>query len=154
MQNRLTNFTDLTLDEKKMVLLWRNHESIRKWMFTQEEISLENHLSYIDSLSKQTDRIYFVVKRGDESIGVIDFTNIHDNQAYIGLYAQPNLRGVGKILMEAIVNYGFTTLKLNRLISEVFETNKAAIQLYTKFGFSMINKKETILTMELCNENG
>lgn len=149
----LISFTDLTLDEKKMVLAWRNHESIRKWMFTQEEITLEDHLNYIDSLPNRQDRRYFLVKQDNEAIGIIDFTNIHDDQADIGLYAKPHLRGVGKLLMHSIIEYGFTTLKANRLISEVFETNEAAIQLYTKFGFEPIGKQETILTMELRNEN-
>lgn len=150
---RLLNFTDLTLDEKKMVLAWRNAESIRKWMFTQEEITLENHLNYIDSLLNRQDRRYFLVKQNDKAIGVIDFTNIHDNQADIGLYAKPNLRGVGNLLMQSIIDYGFKTLKVNRLISEVFETNEAAVKLYTKFGFKRIGQRETILIMELHNEN-
>ena len=136
-----------------MVLAWRNAESIRKWMFTQEEITLESHLSYIDSLPHRQDRRYFLVKQNDEAIGVIDFTNIHDNQADIGLYAKPNLRGVGNLLMQSIIDYGFKTLKVNLLISEVFETNEAAVKLYTKFGFKRIGQRETILIMELHNEN-
>ena len=136
-----------------MVLRWRNHESIRKWMFTQEEISLENHLKYIDSLSNRVDRVYFLVKQNDKAIGVIDFTNIHNNQADIGLYAKPNLRGVGKTLMKTIINYGFETLNLNRLISKVFETNKPAIKLYTTFGFEQVDKRDNILIMELTHDN-
>lgn len=145
----LVNFTDLSLDEKVMVLEWRNHESIRKWMFNQEEIALNNHLNYIDDLATKEDRIYFLVKVNNEPIGVIDFTNINLIQADIGLYAKPNLRGVGSKLMESIISYGFTVLKVDTLISEVFEENKSAIRLYKKFAFKERSRRENIMVMEL-----
>ena len=57
----LINFTDLLLEEKKMILEWRNHQAIRKWMYNQEAISLVEHLNYIKSLSFKKDRLYFMV---------------------------------------------------------------------------------------------
>ena len=41
------NYVNLTLDEKSMVLEWRNDESIRKWMYDKEVIELQNHLSFL-----------------------------------------------------------------------------------------------------------
>lgn len=149
----LLNFTQLDYDDKVMVLEWRNHESIRKWMFNQEEIELDNHLKYIDTLTTKKDKVYFLVKVKHEPIGVIDFTNIETNQADIGLYAKPNLRGMGNKLMESIIDYGFNTLKVKTLRAEVFEENKSAIKLYKKFAFQEVRKKENIIVMELKNEN-
>lgn len=149
----LINFTKLDYDEKVRVLEWRNHDTIRKCMFTQEKITLNDHLRYIDSLISKRDRAYFLVKVDNEAIGVIDFTNIETNQADIGLYAKPNLRGMGSKLMESIIDYGFNTLKVKTLISEVFEENKSAIKLYKQFAFQEVRKKENIIVMELKNEN-
>ncbi len=153
LQRALVNFTQLSLDEKKMILTWRNDEHIRKWMFSSESISLENHLEYIDSLSLKKDRIYFLVKEEGLAIGIIDFTQISDSLAHIGLYANPSIKGVGHILMEEIIRYGFQTLTVKKLISEVFETNHKAIKLYEKFGFTKVNKKENLWVMELTHEN-
>ena len=72
----LINFTNLSLEEKKMILEWRNHKDIRKWMYNRDIIGLSEHLSYIDSLASKKDRLYFIVKYRNEVIGVIDFTNI------------------------------------------------------------------------------
>jgi len=151
----LVNFIDLSYDEKIMVLEWRNHPNIRKWMFTQDPIALDNHLNYIDSLSLKKDREYFLVKQHNQAVGVIDFTNIDKKSLTVefGLYAKPNLKGIGSLLMQEIVDYAFNTLKMQTLISEVFEENSLAIKLYKKFNFRSIIKKENIIVMELKNEN-
>ena len=39
---QLLNFIDLELKEKEMILEWRNHPDIRKWMYNQDEINLKN----------------------------------------------------------------------------------------------------------------
>ena len=152
---KLLNFTQLTHDAKVMVLEWRNHPNINKWMFNQEPISLTKHLDYIDSLDLRKDRCYFLLKNDDKAIGVIDFTDIDykNKSANIGLYSKPELKGVGSLLMETIISYAFNILKLDTLISEVFEENIPAINLYKKFEFKEINKRENIIIMELKNEN-
>ena len=128
-------------------------------MFTQEPISLEDHLSYIDSLNSREDRAYFLVKRDSENIGVIDFTNIDHNKKTVelGIYANPSIKGVGRLLMTSIIDYAFNTLHINTLISEVFEENEPALRLYKRCGFKAISAKETnnknVLHMELKNEH-
>ena len=60
---KLINFIDLIYDEKKMVLEWRNNQNIKKWMYTQDDINLESHLNFIDSLKNSKDKLYFLVKK-------------------------------------------------------------------------------------------
>lgn len=154
LETNLINFTNLSFDERKMILEWRNHNSIRQWMFSQEIIALENHLNYIESLQQREDRIYFLVNdENSNPVGVIDFTNISTDKADIGLYAKPNVKGIGKFLMQSIIHYGFNKLKVATLISEVYENNQSAIRLYKKFNFKIIDQRENILVMELKNEN-
>jgi UDP-4-amino-4,6-dideoxy-N-acetyl-beta-L-altrosamine N-acetyltransferase len=128
-------------------------------MYNQEVISLDEHLNYIDTLSTKKDRLYFIVKYKGEIIGVVDFTNIDytDKKTDFGIYAKPNNRGFGKILMSSIINYAFFTLKVDRLIAEVFTKNDKAISLYKKFNFEQIDTKvvnnRDMIIMELKNEN-
>ncbi len=42
----LTNFIDLSDSKKLMVLAWRNNEDVRKWMYTSDIISKEEHFSF------------------------------------------------------------------------------------------------------------
>ena len=151
----LINFTQLSYDEKLMVLEWRNHHFVRKFMFAQEPITLENHLAYIETLYEKEDRLYFLVKKDSEPIGVIDFTDIdhEDSRVYMGLYAKPMLKEVGDILMESTLEYAFKTLAVRSVICEVFEENFSAIKLYKRFDFKEILIRSNIIVMELKNEN-
>jgi len=142
------NFVNLTLNEKKEVLKWRNHPEIRKWMYNKEEIPLKNHLESIESLKNDKSRLYFKV----DNIGIINY-KITNNIAEIGLHKNPEKKGVGKILMQKLIDYGFNELNLKKLILYVFENNETAINLYKNFGFIETDKKDNLIKMELKNEN-
>ena len=159
MTNNITliNFNDLDMKDKKMILSWRNHPSVKQWMYFSEDITLENHLKFIETLKSRNDKLYFLVKRYNKYIGVIDFTNITECTSEFGLYANINVKGVGKLLLNSICEYGFAVLKLKRLVAEVFDTNKKALYLYKKFKFNETGKKvvnnKKVICMELKNEN-
>jgi len=159
MQNkiRLINFIDASLEEKKMILEWRNHPNIRKWMYNQEEIELDSHLQFIDSLKYCQDKLYFLVKMDEQYIGVIDFTNInyHNKSTYFGLYSNPycKISGIGRILETISIDYAFNTLHMTVLKLEVFSDNRQVRNLHKKFHFQetgtkIINNKE-VICMEL-----
>lgn len=138
----LINFIDLTFEQKKMILDWRNHPKIRKWMYNQNEISLEEHLSFIENLKIYKEKLYFLVKNDEKYIGVIDFVDITSESLHMGIYTNPNLYGQGSVLLNEIIKYSFENLKVNEIFSEVFELNTKALELYKKFGFEEILKKE------------
>ena len=154
----LVNFLDLSLDEKLELLEWRNTKSISMWMYDSENISEEKHFKFIESLIDDLSKKYFLVKDNGLKIGVIYFTDIQINMksAEFGLYSNPKLKGIGKLLMKIILNYGFSTLNLNILYAEVFSNNVKAFKLYLdnglkQFKTEMINNKE-IIFMEIKNE--
>ncbi len=159
MKIELINFIDMSLDEKKMVLEWRNHTDIRKYMYNREIISWENHLKYIEYLDGLRSKRYFLVKKDSEYIGTIDFTGIDldKKETYLGLYAKPNLKGVGDILMSSIIDYAFNSLKIDILKLEVLESNKRAINLYKRFDFKEFDRKivngKEMICMEIRSED-
>ena len=139
---KLINFTDLSNDEKKIILEWRNNPNIKKWMYTQSDITLESHLNFIDSLNNSKDKLYFLVKKEDENIGVIYFTQIEPNESlHIGIYSNPHLKGYGKILLETIIYFSFEILKVEKIFSEVYFENERAYILYKRYNFIEIGKK-------------
>lgn len=154
---KLINFIDLNLEEKNMVLSWRNHPNIKKWMYTTDDILLKEHLDFINSLRNKKDKLYFVVRQNDEYIGVINFINITLNTLDMGIYAKSTKKGVGNILLEEIIKYSFESLKVKKILAEVFEENNKAINLYKKFNFKQTDKRivnrQKVICMELKNEN-
>jgi UDP-4-amino-4,6-dideoxy-N-acetyl-beta-L-altrosamine N-acetyltransferase len=144
----LKEFTKLSYEEKLMILEWRNHSETSKFMINKK-VELNEHLNFINSLKENKTKKYFLV----DDVGVIDFNNITAEKADIGLYKNPSKQKVGSKLMSEIINYGFNELKLKKLVLYVYENNKKAINLYKKFNFKEIDKKDNLLKMELMNEN-
>ncbi len=157
----LINFIDLNSKKKEMVLLWRNHPNVRKWMYTEDEIILNEHLNFIENLKNRNDKLYFVVKKSDDYIGVVDFTKIDrlKKSVYFGFYANPDIKivGIGRVLEEVSIDYIFNVLKLKTLKLEVFSNNKQVRNLHKKYGFYEVGKKiindKEVICMELRDEN-
>jgi UDP-4-amino-4,6-dideoxy-N-acetyl-beta-L-altrosamine N-acetyltransferase len=151
----------LSLEKKIMILEWRNHESIRKWMYDSEIISEVLHLKFIENLKNNTKNKYFLVQKNNTEIGVIYFNKIDviNKSTYFGLYSNVNCKiaGIGRILEKKSIDFIFDTLKLNTLKLEVFSDNIKVINLHKKFKFRevgkrIVNKKE-VICMELKYEN-
>ena len=156
---KLLNFIDLELEEKEMILKWRNHPEIRKWMYNQDEIKLEEHLNFIESLKSRKDKLYFLVKKEEEFIGVIDFLDLDKKEIFYGIYSNPNskIMGVGRILNEISIDFAFNSLKAHKLKLEVFEDNIQVRNLHKKYKFRETSQKyvnnKKVICMELKNEN-
>lgn len=131
------------LDEKEISLVWqwRNDKKISQFMKTKY-IDFQEHLNFIIALKKDRSKKYFLVFKEDEAIGVIDFINITQDSCEFGLYAKPNLKGVGQILMQEIKKYAFEILKIKELKACVFKQNKRALDLYLKNGFFVASEND------------
>lgn len=139
----LVNFIDLSLDEKKMILSWRNHAEVSKWMYTDTQISLDEHLEFIDSLSTNTNKKYFLAKRNESNFAVIDFVEITSEECYYGFYSNPfsEERGIGRILDPLCIEYAFNELGIKTLKLEVFSENIGVVNLHKKFKFKEFDRK-------------
>ena len=146
MKEKLKRLQNLSLEEKKEVLNWRNNPEIRKWMIDKNEISLKNHLNFIDNIPQN--KIYLKVA----DLGIINL-KILNKKVELGLHKNPSKQKVGKILMKTAIDYAFNELNAKKIILYVFEDNLRAIHLYKKFGFKEVDKKDNIVKMEIENAN-
>jgi UDP-4-amino-4,6-dideoxy-N-acetyl-beta-L-altrosamine N-acetyltransferase len=105
-------------------------------------------LKFIKSLKTDKTRDYFIVKDESEYLGVVDL-----NDGFLGIYANPDMKRVGNILLDSIINFAFNEKGLKTLKAEVYANNTSAIKLYKRFGFEVMNDDGTLLKMELKNEN-
>ena len=97
----LINFTDLTDEQILMILRWRNDERVAKYM-KNKSVSEQEHRKFIANLKNDETKRYFLVKEDNDYIGVIDFVGIEADACEFGIYANPELKGKGKILMQTI----------------------------------------------------
>lgn len=136
----LKNFVSLSYEEAVKVLRWRNHKEIRRWMFTDHEISYDEHMGFIERLKNERTSFYWLARQTDGfDIGVISLNRLdfRNKNAYIGLYSNPEISGVGAILLDCLKTIAFDIAKLHTLRAEVIETNEKAIRLYKKSGFAI-----------------
>ncbi|MGJ0157572.1 UDP-4-amino-4,6-dideoxy-N-acetyl-beta-L-altrosamine N-acetyltransferase [Campylobacter coli] len=143
----LKDFAHLDKQEILLVWQWRNDEKISQFMKTKY-IDFQEHLNFITSLKKDQSKKYFLVFKDDGAIGVIDFINIAKDSCEFGLYAKPDLKGMGQILMQEIKKYAFENLKIKKLKACVFKQNKKALDLYLKNGFCIKNEDENMFYVE------
>ena len=139
----LCNYTNLDQDDVSLALEMRNHEEIRSWMYNQKNISLPEHLSFIDKLGTKTKTRYFLVKKKGHVLGSINFSKIkYGNSVDFGIYVNPlsELKGLGKVLEAAGCEYAFKDLGVEKINLEVLESNKKAIDFYTRCGYEFVNK--------------
>jgi len=136
---RLLNFVNLSAEELELVRRWRNHPEVRRWMYTDREITEEEHRRFVESLRSSEERLYFLVRGAERDLGVIYFTGIslRHRRAYMGIYADPCRRqpGTGKLLCNLAVGFAFGVMKLHTLKLEVVEDNERALRLYRRCGF-------------------
>lgn len=137
---KVKNFVTLSSEEIEFVRSFRNHNEIRKWMYSDDIIPLQDHINFINSLKENDRNYYWLVKMEEKYIGVISLSRIdfkHRN-AYLGIYANPFLvsRGKGKLLIKCIKKLAFDYANLHTLKIEVMDTNEKAINFYKKVGFS------------------
>lgn len=134
----LTRFEELDGNEHKMILEWRNHPMVSRWMIRQDPIAPSEHMAYVRSLAADLSKAYFKVTLGDEAIGVIDFYQIDPSEksAYYGYYLRPDRLGssLGILLEFVVLEFGFAELHLNSILAETHPANTTAMRLHQQFG--------------------
>ncbi|MGX5805255.1 UDP-4-amino-4,6-dideoxy-N-acetyl-beta-L-altrosamine N-acetyltransferase [Bradyrhizobium sp. Arg314] len=125
-------------EDLPMVLAWRNHWDVRRFMFTQHEIGLDEHRNWFARSSREETRRLLVVLDGEVPIGFVQFDNVADAGASNwGFYADPQAtKGTGKMLGFAALNYAFDELKLHKVCGQAVDFNTASIALHERLGFS------------------
>ncbi|QLL29925.1 UDP-4-amino-4,6-dideoxy-N-acetyl-beta-L-altrosamine N-acetyltransferase [Thermosynechococcus sichuanensis E542] len=122
-----------------MVRRWRNHPEVKKWMYSDHEISEGEHSRFIEKLADSVKDFYYLVYKREKAVGVLYLSKVdfcHQN-AYFGIYANPErlAHGAGVILEKSALYLAFGIAKFHTLKLEVIENNKRAINFYKRMGF-------------------
>lgn len=136
---QLIPLVDLDTELQMIVREIRNKPNIRKWMFTDHVIGVEEHLAWIRKLKQDDKQIVFAVLDHDDgpigvvSVNAIDWRHKKADWAY---YLTDKARGgLGAALEYSLINFVFDELGMEKLNCEVLEGNFAVVKLHKKFFF-------------------
>lgn len=134
---RFYNFTELDEGVLQLVLSWRNHSSVRKWMYNRNIITLEEHLNFVKSLSSRNDKIYYLVERDGIYLGVFSLIDFDGNIGEWGYYLAPEFHhhGLGVEFYYSVLKFCFDTLGIKKMLGYALVDNKSANSLNFLFGF-------------------
>ncbi|AVM58652.1 UDP-4-amino-4,6-dideoxy-N-acetyl-beta-L-altrosamine N-acetyltransferase [Bacteroides heparinolyticus] len=139
------SFLELSDQEKKMILEWRNSESIKKWMYNKNEIQLKEHLEFIDNLKERNDRYYWLVMsfKGNY-IGVVNINDIDkaSDTAELGLYMNPKSGELGYNYVRECFYFFFNILDFGHLYCAVAENNRNALLIDAFLGCEFSSQKK------------
>ena len=128
----------LTEADLPMVLGWRNHPDIRRYMFTQHEIKLKEHQQWFARVNLDPTRCLLIVQEAEQPLGYVQFSNVAEaGVADWGFYAAPNApSGSGKKLGLMALSHGFDVLRLHKVCGQAIDTNLHSISFHERLGFT------------------
>lgn len=127
----------MAASDLEMVLAWRNHPEVRRYMYTQHVITLEEHSRWFAQAVKNSQRHLLIFELDSIPLG---FINIHQNGpggiADWGFYAAPDApKGTGRSLGNAALHYAFFEAGLHKLCAQTLAFNERSGRYHRTLGF-------------------
>ena len=137
---RLIPLIDLNIETQLQVLEIRNEEHIRKWLFTENLISVEDHFAWIEQLKNDKSQMcYIIINKEDQPLGAVNIKNIDKKNeiAELGFYKNQNINEKGLMTksLSTAIDYSFDVLGLEKIYSEVFEGNTKSLAIHKRLLF-------------------
>lgn len=137
MSRPLQRIRPMTQADLSTVLAWRNHPEVRRYMYTQHEISLDEHCRWFERASKDQKRHLLIY---EDDLTPLGFINIHEialgGIADWGFYAAPDApKGTGRALGKAALSYAFIELGLHKLCGQAIAFNERSVRFHQALGF-------------------
>lgn len=122
----------------EQVLEWRNYLEIRRYMYTQHKITLEEHSSWYSKASNNPDHYLLIFELDNIPTGFININKIaNSNVANWGFYVAPNSeKGTGKKLGITVLDYAFKVIELHKICGQALAYNIPSVKFHTSLGFT------------------
>lgn len=131
------------LDEKdlRQVLTWRNSDRIRNLMFTDHQISWEEHVAWYQRVRDgRTNSLHFVFSYDGQILGQVNVSQIDtiNQRCYWGFFIGDETApaGSGMAMGFLALQHIFEELKMHKLCSEALAFNAGSIKYHKKLGFA------------------
>jgi UDP-4-amino-4,6-dideoxy-N-acetyl-beta-L-altrosamine N-acetyltransferase len=125
-----------------LVRQWRNHPDVRRYMYTQHEISVEEHQQWYAEKSVDPSRHLLIFEVESVPMGFVHFHRLNGGGiADWGFYIAPDSpRGTGTALGEAALAYAFGR-NFHKVCGQALAYNERSIRFHLRLDF----KQEGVL---------
>jgi len=119
------------------LLSWRNHPEVRRFMFSQHEIGVNEHREWFALASMDEQCQLLIVECTHIPVGYVKFEGVNEGGiSDWGFYVDPGApKGSGTGVGVVALNYAFNKLQLRKVYGEVIEGNQRSILFHRKLGF-------------------
>ena len=127
-----------TEKQKRAIRRIRNQPSVHKSMYTDHEITQQEHEAWLQRIQDDPKQIVFLVFVDDELAGTVSISaldRLHRKADWAFYLDETRRGGLGAALEFALIDHVFGDLQLEKLNCEVLETNPAVVKMHGRFGF-------------------
>lgn len=119
------------------VLAWRNHPEVQRYMYTQHEITLDEHLRWFERSLQDSRKHLLIFELGRQSLGFVNFSESASGGIVDwGFYAAPDApKGSGRQLGRVALDHAFIQLKFHKVCGQALAYNEGSIRLHQAMGF-------------------
>ncbi len=144
----------IALSDTANIVRWRNSVDVRKNLFTQDDLTEEQHINWFHSKVEPGFCAQYIIEAYGESgihdIGTTFIKGIdkEKKEGEFGVFiGEASFRGkhLSAEITKEMIQIGFQELNLKRIWLSVFEDNSAAIKAYRNVGFTLINNFENVV---------
>jgi UDP-4-amino-4,6-dideoxy-N-acetyl-beta-L-altrosamine N-acetyltransferase len=130
----------VTPGDKDRLLVWRNSPEVAAYMYTDHQISDDEHARWFAGIGGDPRRAYWIIEMDGEPVGLANFYDIdrrHSRGAWAYYLAEPAVRGrgIGGYVELLMIERAFGEFGLAKLWCEVLESNKGVVRMHQRFGF-------------------
>lgn len=129
----------MTAADLSTVLGWRNHPEIRRHMFTQQEIGIDEHQQWFERSNGDPRRHLLLFEDEGQARGFVSLT-VCDSASGVadwGFYAAPGApKGTGRALGRAALGHAFDCLALHKVCGKAIDDNQSSIAMHMALGFT------------------
>ena len=126
--------------DKDRLLAWRNSPEVSAFMYSDHQITADEHARWFAGVHGDPRRLYWVIQVDGAPAGLANLYDIDRAQgraSWAYYLADPAVRGkgVGGYVEFWMIEQAFTALGLRKLWCEVLASNEPVWKLHQKFGF-------------------
>lgn len=128
-------------DDLAQVLAWRNAPAVRHNMYTNHEISPDEHAAWFAAQSQRQDvELLIYETAAGKAAGFVSFSEIlpqHHRATWAFYAAQEAPKGSGSLMEFLALEHFFAREAFDKLQCEVLSFNMPVVRLHQKFGFEI-----------------
>ena len=128
----------MIVTDLESVLALRNRIEVRRYMLTQHEISIDEHLLWFERSSRNPKKKLLVLEIEKKCCGLVQFEETkYSGVTDWGFYTDPDSqKGTGKMLGRYALAYAFKNKCVYKICGQALHLNRPSIEFHKSLGFA------------------